>query len=165
MLLGLLDGADDVGRGARGGDADDGVLVVDVELLKVFPTLVGVVLGVFDGVAQGDVATGDEAYHPRGVHAKCGRDLAGVEDAETSRRAGTHVEDAAALFHAGNNLLDKLLNLGDGLLDGQGHLLVFGVDVGKYLVYRFLFKIVVKRGLLADFNKSHDSFVYDWLVR
>jgi len=71
----VLQCTDDVGRGARCGDAYDGVEGADVVGLQVAPALLGVVLGVLHGVAQRGVAAGDDADDPGGVHAECGRYL------------------------------------------------------------------------------------------
>ncbi len=143
MLAGGPQGPDDVGGSTRSGDADDGIFGVDVVFLQLFPAAVHVVLGILDRVAQGDVAAGNESDDQRGRHAERGGNLRSVEHTQPSAGAGAHVEDAAALFHAGHDLGDEFLDLGDGLLYGQGYLLVFGIDLFQNLTNRFFFEVVV----------------------
>ncbi len=107
----LFERSDNIRGSARRSDADNSIARVDIERLQVFPALVGVVLGIFNGVAQGVVAAGYEADHPRGIHAECGRNLRSVEHAEAPRCAGSHVEDAAAAFHTGHDFGDEFFNL------------------------------------------------------
>lgn len=148
VLAGLVQGADDVGRSARCGDADDGVLGGDVAFHQFFPAAVDVVFSVLHGVAQGGVASGNESDDQRVGHAEGGRNLRSVEYAQSAAGAGSHVEDAASLLHAGHYQVDQFLYLGNRFLYGQGHFLVFGVDVFQYFADRLLFQVVVERRLL-----------------
>ena len=145
MFAGFLDGADNIGSCTRSGDANHCVAVVDIELLKVFPALFGIVLGIFNRVAQSYVAAGDKADDPRGVHAECGGNFRSIEHTETAGSAGTHIEDASAAFHARNYFSDKFFNLRNSFFNSEGHLFVLFVDVVKNFAYRFLFKVVIER--------------------
>ncbi len=128
---------------AGSGDADNGILIVDAEFLKVEPALAGVVFGVLHGVAQGGVAACNDADYPRWLHAECGRNFRGIEHTEAAGCAGTHIEYAAAAFHARNYLFYKALHGGKCFLYGECHFLVFVVDVADYFAHRFLFEVVV----------------------
>ena len=155
MAAALVECAYHIWGGARCGYAYHGILVVDVVFLKVAPALFHVVFSVLDGVAQGGVAAGYEAYHPRRIHAECGRNLGSVEHAQAPRCAGAHVENAAAALHAGHDFGDEFFNLRQGFLYGQRHFLVFVVDVAEYLADGFLLKVVVERRLLTYLDKCH----------
>ena len=148
-------GVDHIGCCAGCCDAYDCVVGVDVEFLKIFPALELVVLGILDRVAESRVATSDNAYHPTRIHAEGRRYLGCVEHTDATRGAGTHVEDASAAFHAGDNFVDKLFDPGYGASYGFGDFVVFGVDVAQDLAYRFLFEVVVKRRLFADLDECH----------
>ena len=103
-----------------------------------------VVLSLLHGIAQGNVATGNESVEHRGRHAERGRQLRGVEHAKTATRARAHVEHPAPSLHARHDVLDKGLYLRYGLLYDKSHLLVFMVDVGQQLMNAFFLKAVVQ---------------------
>ena len=123
--------------------------------MEVFPTLLGVVFGVLYRIAQGDVATGNDAYHPRGVHAECRRYLTGIEYAQASAGTGTHIEYTSAATHTADYLDNEFFNLRYSFLNRKCHFLILGVYVMQNFAYRLFFKVVVKRGLLAYFYKCH----------
>ena len=160
MSSGGPQGSHHVGGRARGGDADDCVKVVHPMFLQLLPAAVHVVLGILHGVAQSGVATGNESDDQCGGHAEGGGNLRSIEYSEAPAGTGPQVEDASALFHAGDDLGDEFLDLGYGLLYGQCHLLVLGVDILQDFPHRFLFEVVVQRGLLGNLDECHGVVVY-----
>lgn len=123
--IGEVDGRKDIGRGAAGGETDDGIELVKTQARE-FTTSVGLaVLGTFDGLGDGSAATGDETAHELGRNAEGGRALGGVEHAETAAGACADVDEASALLHTGDDGVDGPSDGGDCVSDGDGDLVVF----------------------------------------
>ena len=51
------------------------------------------------------------------------------EEVYAAAQDGSILQSVAVRCDAGHNLIDQTLNLGNGLFDRKGHLLVFGVDI------------------------------------
>lgn len=134
-LFGALEGAEDVGSAAAGGDADDRVVCVEGggDGKEIADAFFGAVFGVLAREAEGGIAAGDEALHEGGGDGEGGGALAGVEDAEAAAGAGTHIKDAAAAGHALRDAVDGVGDGGELGADGLGDSRVFVVDEAKHV--------------------------------
>jgi len=126
--FGVGESAENVGRAAGGGDADEGVGLGEAGLLEVAGTFFGGVFGVLAGEAEGAVAAGDESLEEVGRDGEGWGALAGVEDAEASAGAGTDVEEMAAAGEAGGDFVDGAGDGGELGADGGSDFRVFVVD-------------------------------------
>ena len=146
---------DDVGSGAGSRDADDSVIRSDVMFLQFFPSAHGIVFGVFHGIAQGAVASGNQADDTSGGHAECGWDFRCVEHTQPAAGTRTDVEEASAALHTLDDGRYQTLYLRDALPYGQSHLLVFLVDALQQFTHRLLFQMVVQGRLFRYLYKCH----------
>ncbi len=118
--------AEDVGRSAAGGDADQCVFclargcISEAGRLEVVRAEFGRVFGGFAGGSERGVAAGDDGVKEIGRDGKGGRALAGIEDSETSAGSGADVEQAAAAAEA----------IGDGV-HCRGNARKFGANGGS----------------------------------
>jgi len=140
---GVEERAEDIGGASAGGDADEGVGggggaiggVGDAEAGgdEVARAVFGGVFGVFGGVAQGGVATGDEGLEERGWDREGGWTLGCVEYAETAAGAGADVEEAAAFGEALGDDVDRAGDGRDFSSDCGGDSGVLLVDEGEHV--------------------------------
>ena len=126
--LGVFQAADDIGRAAAGGDADQHVALGEVRFFEIFDAEIGAIFGPFDGGREGRVAAGDNADDLRRIGVERGGAFDGIEHAETTRGAGAGIDQSAAVFKAIGDDIDGLSD-GIGLFgNGGGNFSVFGVD-------------------------------------
>ena len=147
VRTGFFQGSDDVGRGARGRNAYDGIVFGNAVFFEFYPSVLRVVLGILHGVAQGCVATGNQSVHHRGRNTKGWRQLRSVEYAQTAACSGTHIEYPSAAFHTGDDFFNKSFYLWYGFFYGEGYLFIFRVNINEELMHRFLFEVIVERAL------------------
>ena len=123
----MLQGADDIGRAATHGDADDDVASRHAKFFEVAAAFAGIVLGAFDGVAQGPVATGDHPDHHALRHAEGRWAFGRIQHAKAPAGAGTQIDQPRAGLESGDDAIHRLGNLGKFLLHGGRDLAVFAV--------------------------------------
>ena len=128
-----MQGADDVGGAAAGGDADECVLLGEACGGEVGCALLGDVFSGFAGFAEGFVAAGHEALDECGRDGEGGWALGGVEDAEAAAGSGSDVEEAAALLEACGDCIDGFGDVGEFGGYGGGDLCVFFVDDAEHV--------------------------------
>jgi len=131
--IGVLKRAEDVGGSAAGGDADQGILAGEGSGGEIGCALFGGVFGGFAGVAEGGVASGDEALEEGWGNGEGGWALAGVENAETAAGAGSDVEEAASVFEAVGDFVDGFGYVGEGGDDGGDCFAVFVADEAEHV--------------------------------
>src|SRR5690606_5950767 len=110
---GLGQRAQNVGRPAAGGDADDHVPGPDAGLGHVLLAVLAAVLRLFAGAAEGPVAPGDDPLHLLWGHPKGRRALRRVQDSQPSARPRTDVKEPPPLGKGLYDHLDSLLDFGD----------------------------------------------------
>ena len=123
-----------IGRPARSGNADHGVIGSGFESEQIAGSLARAVFGPLDGIAYGAVATRDYADE-FARHAVGRRYLGGVGDADTPAGACTHVEDPTATAHPLGNPFDHRGNLWDSPPHRLGHETVFVVHGLQQLLH------------------------------
>ena len=119
QAVGFGDRAEHVGRAAAGGDADQHVARGKAAGEEIADADGGIVLGGFGGAAQGGFAAGHDALHHLRRRAEGGRNLGGVEHAETAAGAGADVEEPAAVFDRGDDGVDGASDRRDLALHGD----------------------------------------------
>jgi len=135
-IFGVVDGTEDVGRAAAGGDSYEGVgssvsgKACGGEVARAF--FAGV-FGVLAGEAEGAITSGDEALDEVGGDGKSWGALAGVEDAEAAAGACTDVEEAATAVEAFGDGVDGAGDAGEFGADGCGDGGVFRIDEGEHV--------------------------------
>ena len=117
--------AEDEGGASAGGDAADDVAGVDAALEDGELAGLGLILGALGGGVEGTDAAGDDALDKVGGGAEGGRDLAGIEDAETAAGACAGVEEAAAGLQGGGDEVDGGDEGGAGLGESARDFLLF----------------------------------------
>ena len=155
-----MEGMDHIGGRARGGDAYHGVVGIDAVLLQFLPSAHRIVLGVLYRMTECTVAAGNQSDDPARRHAEGGWNLGGVEHAQPSAGACSHIEEASAPLHPFDDGSDQTFDLGDALMDCQSHLAVFFVDALQQFVHRLTVEFVVQRGLFGDFDETHDGMFF-----
>jgi hypothetical protein len=129
----VLEGSEDVGGSAAGGYAYERVLAGETCGGEVGCALLGGVFGLLAGFAEGGVAAGDEALHESWGDGECGRNFAGVEDAETAAGAGSDVEETAAIVDAACDFVDGFGYVGEDGGYGRSDFGVFVVDEAEHV--------------------------------
>ena len=124
----VLGGADDVGRAAGGGDADDDVLARGAAAGDVALADLGRVFVHIRGARQSLRAPGHDVLHLLRRGGEGGRALGGVQRGDADRAAGADVDETSAVAEAAGDGVDDLGDLGQRLLDGGGYLGVFMID-------------------------------------
>ena len=143
MGASLTNGIDHIRRGARGSNAQQGVVRGGMMGQKVFPPPLSNILSMLHGMAQSLVATSDDARHPIGGHAKRGGQFAGIEHTQTTTGTSTDIEESSATFHPRLNGLDKCLNLGQCQSNSLSHQRILFVDVLQQFTNAHLLQMVV----------------------
>src|SRR5437763_14749221 len=128
----MLEGSEDVGGAAAGGDPYERVLTVEACRGEVGGALLGGVFGLFAGFAESGVAAGDEALHKVWGDGEGRWALAGVEDAETAAGAGSYVEEAASVVEAAGDFVDGFGDVGEDGGNGGNGFAVFVADGAEH---------------------------------
>ena len=94
------------------------------------PSAHRIVLGVLYRMTECTVAAGNQSDDPARRHAEGGWNLGGVEHAQPSAGACSHIEEASAPLHPFDDGSDQTFDLGDALMDCQSHLAALEPAVG-----------------------------------
>ena len=143
MFARLAHGTDNIRRSTRSGNAYQRVSLADIVRQKIEPSLLYIVLGPLDRIAQGRVAAGYDSHHHRRRHAERRRNLRGIQNTQTATCARTDIEQTAAATHAFGQQLHEACNLRQSTLDCIGHAVVLAVYGGNNLRRTHGFEVVV----------------------
>ena len=113
-------------------------------------------------MAEGVVSAGDQTDEERRRHTVGGRDLGGVEHAETSAGAGADVEDPTASLHPRQDVVHEGGYGGDHVRDRISDLVVLVIDVREQLERALLLQVIVEGGGLGDVGKVGTHFLIVW---
>ena len=156
----LTQGANHVGSRTRGGYPHQGIVRIDMILLKFLPSLIQIVFRRLHWIPERPVTAGDQTDHQGIRHTVRGRDLGGVQDTQATTRTRPDIEEPAASPHPLYDTGYQLLDLRDLPANGDRHFPVLVIDAFQQLPDRHLIQIIVQRFRLGYLLKCHNSFIF-----
>src|SRR5690349_12099882 len=98
-------------------------------LLKILPSLCGIVFRKFNCFSYGPVTTGDKPDHKSLWHSVSRRTLTGINDPKSSAGAGTYIKKTAAFFHLPDDPVHQLFNFRGFFLYSNGNCPILRIDM------------------------------------
>ena len=123
----MIERADDIGGATAHGDANHDVQGGETDLFEIAPALVTIILGAFNGISQGAVATRDQADDHAFWHTEGRWALRGIKNAQPAAGAGAHIDQPRPSLEGRHDTIHCRCDLGYLLLDGVGNLGILGI--------------------------------------